>query len=150
MMDRIIRQVEKDSNYRMELDAHREAARPNPADAVCAALRQTTHIVSAKATIAYTSSGFSAMRAARERPEAPILSLTPNPQTAAKMCLVWGLHSVQSVEVRDVDQMTDVACEAAMKEGFAMPGDYVVIAAGVPFGISGTTNLLRIARIPSH
>jgi pyruvate kinase len=150
MMDRIIRQVEKDSNYRMELDAHREAARPNPADAVCAALRQTTHIVSAKATIAYTSSGFSAMRAARERPEAPILSLTPNPHTAAKMCLVWGLHSVQSVEVRDVDQMTDVACEAAMKEGFAMPGDYVVIAAGVPFGISGTTNLLRIARIPSH
>jgi len=150
MMDRIIRQVEADVNYRMELDAHREAARPNPADAVCAALRQTTHIVSAKATITYTSSGFSAMRAARERPEAPILSLTPSPQTAARLCLVWGLHSVHSTEALDVNSMTDLACNAALREGFAMAGDYVVIAAGVPFGISGTTNLLRIARVPEH
>jgi pyruvate kinase len=150
MMDKIIRQVEADTNYRMELDAHHETPRPNPADAVCAALRQTTHIVSAKATITYTSSGFSAMRAARERPEAPILSLTPSPQTAARQCLVWGLHSVHSTEALDVNSMTDLACNAALREGFARPGDYVVIAAGVPFGISGTTNLLRIARVPQQ
>ena len=150
MMDRIIRQVEGDTHYRMLLDANPEAARPNAADAVCAALRQTAHIVSAKATIAYTSSGFSAIRAARERPEAPILSLTPSPQTAARLCLVWGLHSVQSIEVSDVNSMTDLACEAALREGFAGPGDYVVIAAGVPFGFSGSTNLLRIARVPGH
>jgi pyruvate kinase len=150
MMDRIIRQVEADAHYWMLLEANREAARPNPADAVCAALRQTTHIVSAKATITYTSSGFSAIRAARERPEAPILSLTPSPQTAARLCLVWGVHSVHSTEAPDVNSVTDLACNAALREGFAMPGDYVVIAAGVPFGISGTTNLLRIARVPEH
>ena len=150
MMDRIIREVEGDAHYRMLLDANQEVARANPADAVCAALRQTAHIVSAKATITYTSSGFSAMRAARERPEAPILSLTPSPRTAARLCLVWGLHSVQSGEVMDVNSMTDLACDAALREGFAAPGDYVVIAAGVPFGISGTTNLLRIARVPEH
>jgi pyruvate kinase len=148
MMDRIIKEVEGDAHYRMQLDANQEAARPNPADAVCAALRQTAHIVSAKATIAYTSSGFSAMRAARERPEAPILSLTPNAQTAARMALVWGLHSVHTAEVQDVNSMTDLACNAALREGFAAAGDYVVIAAGVPFGQSGTTNLLRIARVP--
>jgi len=148
MMDRIISQVEGDAHYRMLLDANQEAARPNPADAVCAALRQTTHIVHAKATITYTSSGFSAMRAARERPEAPILSLTPSAQTAARLCMVWGLHSVQSAEAMDIDSMTALACNAALREGFAASGDYVVIAAGVPFGIAGTTNLLRIARIP--
>jgi pyruvate kinase len=148
MMDRIIRQVESDTQYRMLLDANQEAARPNPADAVCAALRQTTHIVHAKATVTYTSSGFSAMRAARERPEAPIVSITPSRQTAARLCLVWGLHSVQSVEAMDVDSMTALACSAALREGFAEAGDYIVIAAGVPFGIAGTTNLLRIARVP--
>lgn len=147
MMDRIIREVEGDNQYRMLMDANQEAARPNPADAVCAALRQTTHIVGAKATITYTSSGFSAMRAARERPEAPILSMTPNPHTAARLCLVWGLHSVRTAEATDVTSMTKMACAAAEKEGFANDGDYVVIAAGLPFGQSGTTNLLRIARI---
>jgi len=96
MMDRIIREVEGDAHYRMLLDANQEVARANPADAVCAALRQTAHIVSAKATITYTSSGFSAMRAATRAPEAPILSLTPSPRTAARLVPVWGLHSVQS------------------------------------------------------
>src|SRR5262249_50605565 len=114
------------------------------------ALRQTAHIVSAKATITCTSSGFSAIRAARERPEAPILSLTPNPATAARLALVWGLHSVQTTDAMDMDSMTELACSAALREGFAPPGDYVVIAAGVPFGISGTTNLLRISRIPEQ
>jgi len=148
MMDRIIREVEGDLHYRMLLDANQAVARANPADAVCAALRQTAHIVSAKATITYTSSGFSAIRAARERPEAAILSLTPSPRTAARMALVWGLHSVQVAEATDVTTMTELACNAALSEGFAVPGDYVVIAAGVPFGQSGTTNLLRIARVP--
>jgi len=147
MMDKIIREVEADLHYRMLLDANQEMARSNPADAVCAALRQTAHIVSAKATITYTSSGFSAIRAARERPEAPILSLTPSPQTAARLCLVWGLHSVRTAEATDVTSMTQMACSTAQQEGFAKTGDYVVIAAGMPFGQSGSTNLLRIARV---
>jgi pyruvate kinase len=148
MMDKIIREIEGDAHYRMLLDANHETARPNPADAVCAALRQTAHIVGAKATITYTSSGFSAIRAARERPEAPILSLTPSTATASRLALVWGLHSVRTAEASDVTSMTAIACNAALREGFAIPGDYVVIAAGVPFGQSGSTNLLRIARVP--
>ncbi|HWT86612.1 MAG TPA: pyruvate kinase alpha/beta domain-containing protein, partial [Myxococcales bacterium] len=76
------------------------------------------------------------------------LSLTPSPRTAARLALVWGLHSVQVAEATDVTTMTELACNAALSEGFAVPGDYVVIAAGVPFGQSGTTNLLRIARAP--
>jgi len=147
MMDRIIGQVEADPHYRALLEANHEQARATVADAVCAALRQTAHIVSAKATITYTSSGASALRAARERPEAPILSVTPSARTAGQLSVVWGVHSVLTTEAPDVVTMTDMACRAALKEGFAAAGDYVVIAAGVPFGHSGTTNLLRIAKV---
>jgi pyruvate kinase len=147
MMDRIIGEVEADPYYRNLLDANHEKARATAADAVCAALRQTAHIVSAKATITYTSSGFSALRTARERPEAPILSLTPSARTARRLCVVWGVHSLETKLAPDVTTMTDLACRAALQEGFAATGDTVVIAAGVPFGQSGTTNLLRIAKI---
>ena len=147
MMDRIIAQVEADPHYRALLEANHEQASATVADAVCAALRQTAHIVSAKATITYTSSGASARRAARERPEAPILSLTPSARTAGQLSVVWGVHSVLTTEAPDVVSMTDMACRAALQEGFAAAGDYVVIAAGVPFGHSGTTNLLRIAKV---
>jgi pyruvate kinase len=150
MMDRIIGQVEADPYYRALLEANHEQARSTVADAVCAALRQTAHIVSAKATITYTSSGASAFRAARERPEAPILSLTPSARTAGQLSVVWGVHSLLTTEAPDVITMTDMACRAALQEGFAAAGDYVVIAAGVPFGHSGTTNLLRIAKVGAN
>ena len=150
MMDRIIGQVEADPHYRALLEADHEQARSTVADAVCAALRQTAHIVSAKATITYTSSGASAFRAARERPEAPILSLTPSARTAGQLSVVWGVHSLLTTEAPDVVTMTDMACRAALQEGFAAAGDYVVIAAGVPFGHSGTTNLLRIAKVGAN
>jgi pyruvate kinase len=149
MMDRIIVEVEGDPYYRALLDANHEEARSTVADAVCAALRTTAHIVGAKSTITYTSSGASALRAARERPEAPILSLTPSPRTACRLAVVWGVHSLHSTEAPDVNTMTDLACRAALQEGFAGTGDYVIIAAGVPFGQSGTTNLLRIAKVGS-
>jgi pyruvate kinase len=150
MMDRIITQVEADPHYRQLLAANHEEARQNVADAVVAAMRQSAHIVSARATITYTSSGASALRAARERPEAPILSLTPSVRTAARLSFVWGIHSLLTTEAPDVNTMTDMACRAAVQEGFANAGDYVVIAAGVPFGHSGTTNLLRIAKVGAN
>jgi len=150
MMDRIIGQVEGDPHYRALLEANHEEARSTVADAVCAALRQTAHIVGAKATITYTSSGASALRAARERPEAPILSLTPSARTARRLAVVWGVHSLHTTEAPDVNTMTDLACRAALHEDFAAAGDYVVIAAGVPFGHSGTTNLLRIAKVGTN
>jgi pyruvate kinase len=110
-------------------------------------MREAAHIVSAKATVIYTDSGFSSIRASRERPEAPILSLTPNIGTARRLALVWGVHSVLTHQTADINTMTDLACQTALAEGFAQPGDNLVIAAGVPFGRAGTTNMLRIATI---
>jgi pyruvate kinase len=145
MMDRIIREVEKDPYYRKLIDANHLPPQATSADAICAALRDVVHTVSATVTITYTSSGFSCLRAARERPEAPILSLTPNASTARRLALVWGVHSVWTNETTDINTMTELACKTALHEGFARPGDNVVIAAGVPFGQPGTTNMLRLA-----
>jgi pyruvate kinase len=150
MMDRIIREVEKDPHYRKVVDANHLPPQATSADAICAALRDAAHTVSAKATITYTSSGFSSMRAARERPEAPILSLTPNASTARRLALVWGVHSVWTNETTDINTMTELACKTALHEGFAQPGDNVVIAAGVPFGLPGTTNMLRLAKVRAN
>jgi len=147
IMDRIIREVEHDEHYRKMTDAQRSEPRATAADAITFALRASAHIVSAKATVIYTHSGSSSIRASRERPEAPILSLTPKISTARRLALVWGVHSVCTQEIADVDTMTDLACKTALEEGFAKAGDHVVIAAGVPFGRAGTTNLLRLATV---
>jgi pyruvate kinase len=147
IMDRVITEVEKDPHYRVMLDARLPQPTPTDADAICDALRRITHTLKIAAIVTYTSSGFSALRAARERPEAPILSLTPSINTARRMALVWGIHSVQSEDIRRVQEMVDKACAVALKEGFADVDQKIAIVAGMPFGVSGTTNMVRIARI---
>jgi pyruvate kinase len=147
MMDRIIHEVEGDPLYRNLIDAQHEVPLPTRGDAICAALRSVTQIIGAVATVTYTTSGHTSLRAARERPMAPILSITPKLATARRLALVWGVHSTVSPDVSSVDEMVTAACQTALKEGFALPGDQVAIAAGMPFGEPGTTNLLRIAEI---
>src|SRR5690606_23830101 len=88
-----------------------------------------------------------AMRAARERPTTPILALSPVVATARRLSLVWGLHSVVGEDGHNLDSMIDRACAVAHEEGFAKPGDRIIITAGVPLGTPGATNLLRIAYI---
>ena len=112
-------------------------------------MRRIVQTLSVTAAVTYTSSGSSSLRAARERPNAPILSLTPHLSTARRLALVWGIHSVLSEDIDRVEEMVDKACRTALAEGLTSAGDRLVIMAGMPFGVSGTTNLLRIARVPS-
>jgi pyruvate kinase len=147
MMDRIIREVETDPAYAGILDAQKAEPLPTRGDAICSALRSVTSIMGAKLTITYTTSGHTSLRAARTRPMAPILSITPRLSTARKLALAWGVHTTVSPDVRDVDEMVTEACRTAVREGLAMPGDQVAIAAGMPFAESGSTNLLRLAEI---
>jgi len=97
------------------------------------------------ATVAYTSSGYSALRLARERPRAPIIGMTPRLATARSLALVWGVHAVLTHDVAAVDEMAEFACTTALREGLATSGQTIVIAAGMPFGAAGNTNLLHIA-----
>jgi pyruvate kinase len=147
IMSRIIVEVEKDPLYRQIIDAQNQAPLPTSGDAICSALRDVSGIVGAVATVTYTSSGHTSLRAARERPMAPILSITPNLSTARRLAVVWGVHSTVSQDVRNIDRMVSSACQAALREGFGQPGDQIAITAGVPFGQPGSTNLLRIAQI---
>jgi pyruvate kinase len=147
MMDRIVTRVEAGPSYRDGLDAAHTPAQSTTADAVCASLRHVAATLSPAATVTYTSSGITSLRAARERPAVPILSLTPAITTARRMAMVWGVHAVLVADVHDVGEMIECASGTALTEGFATPGDDVVVVAGLPFGHSGTTNLLHVAHI---
>lgn len=147
MMASIIRHTEADPYYREAVDASRSSTRSGAADAIGSAIRDITGQLQAVATVAYTSSGYSALRMARERPQAPVIGMTPRLSTARHLALVWGVHAVLCHEVADVPEMSDLACRTAAREGFGAAGQTIVISAGMPFGTAGTTNLLRIAQI---
>ena len=147
MMDRIIREVESDPLYRTLIDAQPPKALPTAADAICAALRGVTEVVGATTTVTYTTSGATSLRAARQRPTAPILCMTPSLQTARRMAFVWGVHAKIVPDVSSVDEMVDAAKAMSVEEGFAKAGDKIAITAGMPFGKPGTTNLLRVASV---
>jgi pyruvate kinase len=97
--------------------------------------------------VCWTKSGSTGLRAARERPEAPIIVLTPLVETARRLALGWGLHCVTTEDAHDLDDVTDRAAKIAQQEGFAKSGDRVVVTAGVPLGTPGSTNLLRVALV---
>ncbi len=145
MMDRIIARTESDRFYAPIIQAlHPEPEKTAP-DAISAAAAQVAETISAAAIVSYTTSGSTALRAARERPVVPILVLTSNLGTARQLALLWGAHSVHTADVRDFQEMVGKACRLAAKEKLAESGDRLVITAGVPFGTPGATNVLRIA-----
>ncbi|CAL60560.1 pyruvate kinase [Herminiimonas arsenicoxydans] len=147
MMDRIIKEVEADPAYLCLIDAQQVPPLPTPEDAICHALREVVKTVNAVATVTYTNSGHTSMSVARMRPTAPILSITPNVNTARRLALVWGIHSTIGKDVGSVDEMVAAAVATAVREGFAKTGERVTVSAGLPFGESGTTNLLHIATV---
>ena len=147
MMHRIITRVEASPSYRAGIDASHTPADATTADAVCCALRRVAALIAPAATITYTASGFTSLRAARERPVAPILSLTPAVSTARRLALVWGVHAVLVDQIHDFGEMIRCANRTAVIEGLAGAGADVVIVAGRPFGEPGTTNLMHVSRI---
>ncbi|MDI9848993.1 pyruvate kinase [Rhodoblastus sp. 17X3] len=147
MMNRIAEEVEQDNIYRAIIAAQRAAPERTGADAVAVAARDMTETLDLKAIVAWTSSGATALRVARERPRAPILALTPNRDTARRLTAVWGVESVITKDAKDVDDMANRACKFAVRQGLAAVGDRILIIAGVPFGTPGATNMLRLAFI---
>lgn len=144
---RLIERAESAPSYRSRLDAGHTPAQGNTADAVCCSLRRVAALIEPAALITYTDSGATSRRAARERPVAPILSLTPEPGTARRLSLVWGVHPVLVDRLHDVAEMVKWANRTAVIEGYAGAGSDVVIVAGLPFGEGGATNLLHVSRI---
>jgi pyruvate kinase len=145
MMNRIIRRVEQDPYYRRIIDAQNPEPEATAADAISAAAAQVAHTLSAAAIVTYTTSGSTTLRAARERPDVPVLCLTERIETARRLALCWGTHCVQTKDVSSFSEMVEKACSIAREQGIAGKGQRLVVTAGVPFGTPGSTNVLRIA-----
>ncbi len=145
MMDRIACRVQEDPLYHTMLAGTRIEHEHTAPDAISAAACQVASTVRAAAIVSYTTSGATAMRAARERPEAPILVLTSNLGTARRLALLWGAHCVHTRDVKSFADMVQRASRIAHREQVAQSGQRIVITAGVPFGTPGATNILRIA-----
>lgn len=144
MMSKIIRQVENGPDYQSQLDVGRPQAEATASDAISCAIRRISSILPVAALVNYTESGSSSLRASRERPKAPILSLTPSLTTARRLTVAWGIYSVVNERLRRVEEVTSTALEIAQAQGMAQRGETVVITAGEPFGQPGSTNSLRI------
>jgi pyruvate kinase len=147
MMSEIIAEVERDPQYRTVLDAAHPQPEATVSDVICDALRRSAAILPVAALVTYTAAGKTALRAARERPAAPILSLTPDLALARRLALVWGTHAVQVSPFDRLSEIIEHACAVTLREGFARPGDTITITGGMPFGVSGGTNLLRVAQV---
>src|SRR5689334_767073 len=147
IMDRILKSVEGDPLYRRLMDASRREPEATTADAISAAARQCAHTLTAAAIVTYTNTGSTTLRAARERPDARILCLTPKLDTARRLTLAWGVHAVQTEDAHSFSDMVQKAVRIARKETIARQGERLVITAGVPFGTPGATNILRIAYV---
>ncbi len=147
-MSRIAEEVETDTVYRSIINAQRgDLPNPTSADAIAVAARDVSQTLHSKAICAWTASGSTALRIARERPLSPILALTPNLDTARRLALVWGVHALETRDATDIEDMVGRACEHSQTEGFGAPGDRIIIVAGMPFGSPGATNMMRIALI---
>ncbi len=148
MMARIITQVEADPLQRQTMHAATPLRQAGSAGAMGAAVRCIADVVKVCATVTYTSSGATALRVAHERPESTILGLSPRQATVRKLCLVWGVKPMQTKDAESVEEMVETAEQAAHALGCAVPGQTLVVVAGMPFGTPGSTNLLRLLAIP--
>jgi pyruvate kinase len=146
MMDRIARNVEQDPRYGQDMRAQTPTPDDTTADAVSLGACQIAHALSAKLIVTFTASGTTALRVSRNRPSAPVLAVTPHERAFRQLALAWGVIPHMSDEIHTTDEMVDVAQRAIQARGVLEPGSRFVITAGVPFGMRGTTNMIRVER----
>jgi pyruvate kinase len=147
IMDRIIRAVESDNDYWAGLPRDMAPPQATTADAIALSARHITDVLDCAAVVAFTATGSTALRVARERPRCGVIGLTPVLATGRRLALVWGVRSVVTEDVRNVEEMVDKADAAVRALGAAGAGDRVVVIAGIPFGRAGKTNTIRVLRL---
>ncbi len=147
IMDRIIARVERDPRW-PELMRAEFPVDDADADALVAAARRAAEAASTACLVAFTTTGATALRLARERPLQPTLALTPNISAARRLALAWGVEARVIPEVFDPEELARVAVEQAAAHGLAGPNQRVLILAGLPMGSPGSANILRLAHAP--
>lgn len=113
-------------------------------DAISRATYDISQVINPKAIVTTSISGYTTRRVAKERPRTPVLCMTPSATTQRRMALVWGVTPLQVDEFTTIDEMISIIIRALHDKGLVELGDRLVIIAGVPFGIDGQTNLIKI------
>jgi pyruvate kinase len=147
IMSKIIKTVESDPFFWKTMMHTRGKPQHSPEEAITAAARQVAETIEAGAIVTYTTSGSTTIKASKERPNAIILGITPSAKVARMLALAWGVHCVESVDIESVYDIEAKAIEYALSAGIASAGDKLVMTAGVPFGVPGTTNTIRITTV---
>ena len=144
-MNNVAVEVESDPTYTAIIEASRSAKRATVAEGIVAAAREIAETTQISAVCCYTESGTTALLTARERPRVPIIAMTSILFTARRLALSWGTNCVLTTPKSRFKEAVVSAVRAAISEGYACSEDQLVIMAGVPFNVPGTTNILRVA-----
>ncbi len=144
-MNSIATEVEKEKTYRQVIESSRIPLKGDVSEAITVAAREVAETTNVKVICCFTETGSTASLTARERPKVPIITLTPKITIARRLTLHWGLHCIITEELTRFKMAVVNAAKAARTYGFANNNDKIIVIAGVPFNVSGTTNILRVA-----
>jgi len=147
MMRQIAIETEMALPYHRILSEKTETVIPQTDDAISYAACHIAEQLGAVGIIAYTTSGSTAQRVAKYRPKASILAITPNDSVTKKLALHWGVYPYQVPEYARVEEAFEQGAQLAVKLGLAKRGDLVVVTAGVPLRVPGSTNILKVQKI---
>lgn len=147
IMNRICEQTETDTTYRRIVDSDPPEVEEDSSDAITVAATYVAEDIRAACIVNYTTSGSTALRTVRQRPDVPILCLTQNLTTARRLVLSFGVRTVHITDINSFAETVERAAALVFEKGFASKGEKIVLTAGVPFGVKGTTNVLRIAEV---
>ena len=147
MMRRIAIETEMALPYHRILSEKAETIIPQTDDAISYAACHIAEQLGAVGIIAYTTSGSTAQRVAKYRPKAPILAIAPKDSVRKKLALYWGVYPYQVPEYTSVEEMFEQGAQLAIRLGLAKSGDLVVVTAGVPLRVPGSTNMLKVQKI---
>ena len=143
-MARIAERTEKDIDYSREFKPRRLAERPDVTNAISHATCTTAMDLNAAAIVAVTKSGRTVGRIAKYRPSCPVIGCATHSRVCRQLSLMWGVIPVEMQEEETADELFDHAVKLTEDKGLISRGDLVVITAGVPLGLSGTTNMLKV------
>src|SRR5262249_1885518 len=146
-MAAIIGAVGVDEAFWPALRRDRPPPQATTADAIALSARHIADVIGCSAVVAFTATGSTAYRVARERPRCGVIGLTPVVATARRLTLAWGTRAKVTDDIHSVEEMVDKADAAVRALGIAGAGDRVAIIAGIPFGRAGKTNTIRVLRL---
>jgi pyruvate kinase len=147
MMNKIATSAEDDPSHYARVHFTETLPDATTNDAIAKAAGEMARTVSASAIVCFTSSGSTARRVARERPTVPLLVLTPSLKTARRLGLLWGAHAVRTRDVHSFEEMVGKSKRMALRHALGKATDRIIVTAGVPFGVPGSTNVVHVARL---